>query len=604
MKDSFFADKDENITKISQVTPEVTLFLRNLGFSNYYIIKIFSLVGDAAIGLTEDNPYWLLEEFPSMKFAKVDEVAAIMGVEKDSFHRIEAAINHGLAGYVSKGHIFVPAREFCRQMGDFLDLSSEAVEDVMEDMALSGELQLSVLEGREVLYYYGYYKAECLVVSKITQMAEEKPKSIAVDIEGVIRKAEANGGPVLSTQQRDAVKKTLEHSVAIITGGPGTGKTTILNVLIKVMEDAGLKVAVAAPTGRAAKRITQTSGKLATTVHRLLDYYYDEESGRMAFGRNEANPLDFDGVIIDEASMMDLLLTGALCKALKKDSRLIFTGDASQLPSVGAGNVLGDLISSGCVHTCRLTEIFRQSAESKIILNAHRINRGEYPEYGEDFLLVKKEKQQDILDEITEIAMKCPAHKIQVLTPVKKGIIGSHNMNGHLQKIFNPQDDAKEEITFGNMVFRQGDRVMQIKNNYRQEFRRADGSWGKGVFNGETGVIAAVHKEDKKLTVCYDDERWVEYPYVQLDELELAYAVTVHKSQGSEFPIVIIPMSWFPPALATRNLIYTAITRGKEKVIIVGKQEYMNAMVDNNEEGKRNSGLKARLEGIYQGILF
>lgn len=601
-KDMENISREENITKISQVTPEVTLFLRNLGFSNYYIIKIFALVGDAAIGLTEDNPYWLLEEFPMMRFARADEAANIIGLEKDSLYRIQAAIKHGLSSYIGRGHTFVPAREFCSQIGQFLDLSSESVEDVMEDMALSGELQLTVLDGREVLYFYGYYKTECQVVSKMAELAEKGAKPVAANIEAVITKVESQSNIVLSHQQREAVRNSLEHSVSIITGGPGTGKTTIINTLIKIMEEGGLSVAVAAPTGRAAKRITETSGKPAVTVHRLLDYYYDEEAGHMAFGRNQSNPLEYDAVVIDETSMMDLMLMGALCKALKADSRLILSGDADQLPSVGAGNVLGDFIESGYIYTSRLTEIFRQGEESNIVINAHRINHGDYPKYGGDFAIVEADKQQDILEKITELAVKWPLEKIQVLTPVKKGILGSSNLNEYLQKAFNPPAEDKDEIEFGNKVYRKGDRVMQIKNNYRLEYKKRNGSAGKGIFNGETGSIASVDNRDKKIVVCYDDDRWVEYPYVQLDEIELAYAVTVHKSQGSEFPIVIIPMSWFPPALATRNLIYTAITRGKDKVIIVGRRDYFNAMVDNAEVGKRNSGLKVRLTNIYEGI--
>lgn len=598
-----FIEKDDNITRISQVTPEVALFLRNLGFSNYYIIKIFALVGDAAIALTEDNPYWLLEEFPNMKFETADKAAFALGSEKNSFFRIEAAIKHGLSVYIGRGHTFVPAREFCLQIGEFTGLSSESIEDVMEDMALSGELQLTVLDGREVLYFYGYYKTECMVVRKITEMNEEKPKDVAANVDAVIRKAESGGDTALSEQQREAVENSLRHSVSIITGGPGTGKTTIINTLIKIMEKGGLEVAVAAPTGRAAKRITETSGKTAVTVHRLLDYYYDEEQGRMVFGKNAENPLDYDAVIIDEASMMDLMLTGVLLRAIKPGSRLILTGDADQLPSVGAGNVLGDLIDSGYVYTSRLTEIFRQAEESMITVNAHAIRKGSYPLYGGDFQLVRVDKQTDITEKIVSLAASFTPDTVQVLTPVKKGVLGSANLNVRLQEAFNPKDDKKEELQFGNIVFRAGDRVMQIKNNYRLEYKKKDGSAGKGIFNGETGIVVAAAGEEKRLTVCYDGERWVEYEYIRLDEIELAYAVTVHKSQGSEFPVVIIPMSWFPPALATRNLIYTAVTRGKERVIIVGRDDYLNAMVDNNEEGRRNSGIKTRLKGVYEGFL-
>ena len=301
--------------------------------------------------------------------------------------------------------------------------------------------------------------------------------------------------------------------------------------------------------------------------------------------------------------MMELLLSGVLLRALKPGSRLILTGDADQLPSVGAGNVLGDLIGSGYVYTSRLTEIFRQAEESMITVNAHAIRRGSYPQYGGDFQLLRMDKQAEILDKVVSLASSFPPDTVQVLTPVKKGILGSTNLNSRLQEAFNPKAEGKEEVQFGSAVFRVGDRVMQIKNNYRLEYKKPDGSSGKGIFNGETGIVAAAAGEEKKLTVCYDGDRWVEYEYIKLDEIELAYAVTVHKSQGSEFPVVIIPMSWFPPALATRNLIYTAVTRGKEKVIIVGRDDYLNAMVDNNEEGRRNSGLKTRLKGVYEGFL-
>ena len=406
------------------------------------------------------------------------------------------------------------------------------------------------------------------------------------------------------------MKNSLISGVSIITGGPGTGKTTIINSLLYIMEESGLKVAVAAPTGRAAKRIMETSGHSACTVHRLLEYSYNEETGYMCFGKSSQNPLDYNAVIIDEASMLDLMLTEALCNALKPGTRLILVGDADQLPSVGAGNVLSDLIDSDFFFTTRLTEIYRQSAESRIVLNAHRINRGEAPRYGDDFLLVREDKQQNILDKITEIALKLPKGTVQVLTPVKKGLLGNANLNARLQQVFNPPEEGKAQLEFGSRVFRVGDRVMQIKNDYRLEYKsgrqsqgqfdtRTDGDTGKGVFNGEIGIVMAVDTEMRTVTVLYDDERWVEYSYVKLDEIELAYAVTVHKSQGSEFPTVIIPMTWFPPVLATRSLIYTAVTRGKNQVIIVGNPAYLEKMAANNQSRSRNSGLKERLVGMY-----
>ena len=639
-----------NITKISQVTPEVTLFLRSLDFTNYYIIKIFDLVGEAAQALIEDNPYWLLEEFPRMGFAKVDEVARKLGVASDSRCRAEAAIGLCMRYYAGEGHSFAPYKELCLKASEMLEVSSELIEDVLEDMVFDGRLQLANVDGSRVVYFYGYYKAECSVAGKLAAM-ENPPgglKQVGGDIEALIAKAEASGGIELSSRQKDAVRNALLSGVSIITGGPGTGKTTMINALISIIEGSGMKVAVAAPTGRAAKRVMETSRHFACTVHRLLEYFYDEESRYMAFGRNRERPLEQDVIIIDEASMLDLLLTEALCEALRPGTRLVLVGDADQLPSVGAGNVLADLIAGEYFFTARLVEIYRQSAQSTIVLNAHRINGGQYPEFDDDFKLLRADKQQDILDKVVALASKFPLERVQVLTPVKKGIVGSVNLNARLQEAFNPPAPDKPELKFGQTVFRVGDRVMQTKNDYRMEYRTGgapapagpvsaeagqpamrtaapaaapvgaapraaaaagrlyktpDGKPdGKGVFNGEIGIVAAIDGDMKTVTVVYDGFRWVEYQYIQLDEIEPAYAITVHKSQGSEFPIVILPMTWFPPVLATRSLVYTAVTRGKEAVYIVGNPAYMNAMVDNNQSRSRNSGLGSRLTGIYMGI--
>ena len=600
-------NRTDNITKISQVTPEVTLFLRKLGFSNYYIIKIFNLVGEAAVGLTEDNPYWLLDEFHHMGFQKVDEAAENLGVGRDSEYRVQSGIRYGLRSYVSEGHSYAPVTELCEKVAEFLDLRISLVRDVLEDMALTGDVQMSLLAGQPVVYFYGYYKAECVISGRLAALADpEHPAGLSGHTEDnldfFLRKAEAEGGITLSVEQFEAAKQVLREGVSIVTGGPGTGKTTLIRTILRVLEGCGRKVALAAPTGRAAKRMMEATGHSASTVHRLLEYYYDEGIHNMAFGRNQAEPLEAEAVIVDEASMLDLLLMGALCDALKPGTQLILVGDADQLPSVGAGNVLEDLIESELFFTAHLTEIFRQAQESHIVLNAHRVNSGQYPVFGEDFILVPAEKQPETLEQVTRLASQYPLDQVQVLTPTKKGILGSQNLNIHLQQVFNPAREGVGEIQFGQRVFRVGDRIMQLKNNYRMEFRRPSGKDGKGVFNGEMGTIAAVDSEMQTLTVEYDDDKWVEYPYVQLDEIELAYAVTVHKSQGSEFPVVILPVSWFPPALATRNLLYTAISRGKKMVYITGRQDYLNAMVDNNEGRKRNSGLTDRLVGMYQHI--
>lgn len=596
----------EHITKISQVTSEVTLFLRELGFSNYYIIKIFDLVGEAAIALTEDNPYWLLDEFSHMGFNKIDAAAAKLGVSRESEYRICSGIRYGLATYTANGHTYAPLKALCEMVGSVLDLPAELVRDAAEDMALEGKVQLTTLHGEQVVYFYGYYRAECVVCGQLTALEDMAAcgqlKPVGGNTEALIRQAESRQGICLSAEQREAVRGCLAHGVSIITGGPGTGKTTMINAILSVLSGAGMKTALAAPTGRAAKRMSEAAGCPASTVHRLLEYYYDEALHAMVFGKNQADPLNVDAVIIDEASMVDLLLMGALCDALKAGTRLILVGDADQLPSVGAGNVLHDLLQSELFFTAHLTEIFRQAAESRIIMNAHRINQGEYPVFGGDFHLVEGDKQQEILSQITAIAARFPLEQVQVLTPVKKGIVGSLNLNTSLQQVFNPSRTGKAELPFGRRVYRVGDRVMQMKNDYSLPFRRLNGQNGKGMFNGEIGIVSAIDPEMRTVTVCYEEEKWVEYPYAQLDEIELAYAVTVHKSQGSEFPIVILPMTWFPPALAVRNLLYTAVTRSKQEVYIVGRQDYLYAMVDNDNSGKRNSGLTNRLQQVATGI--
>jgi len=546
------------MAKIREVTPEVTLFLRSIGLSNYYIVKIFDLVGESAIGLTEDNPYWLLEEFPRMGFAKVDAVAKSLGFGDENRYRVEAGIAILMKKYASEGHSFAFYKDLCRETAENLQINSELVEDVTEDMVFDGRLQLADVNGVRAVYFYGYYKAECSVAGKLARLENPQGglKPVGGNIEALIAKTEAQSAVELSSEQKEAVRNALLSGVSIITGGPGTGKTTIINTLISIVEGSGLKAAVAAPTGRAAKRVMETSGHFACTVHRLLEFFYDEETRYMAFGRNAEKPLTQDVVIIDEASMLDLLLAEALCNALKPGTRLILVGDADQLPSVGAGNVLADLIDSEFFFTSALTHIYRQSEQSGIVINAHRINSGDYPKFGEDFRLVKADKHEEILRKIVDISSEIPKERLQVLTPTKKGLIGSISLNEHLQKTFNPPSAEKDELKFGSTVFRVGDRVMQNKNDYQIEYKAAgnEKAAGKGVFNGEIGTVAAVDKEMKTVTVVYDDTRWVEYPYIQLDELELAYAITVHKSQGSEFPVVILPMSWFPPVLATRSL--------------------------------------------------
>ena len=620
---------DQKITKVSQVTPEVAWFLRGLGLSDYYVIKIFDLVGGAAVTLTEADPYWLLDEFSHMGFKAVDRIAKILQVEPDDPRRLRAGIRYVLGYYVGEGNTYVPKDILIEKCREVLDVSGEILEDAIRMMVYEGILHISFAEEGEAVYFYGYYKAESVTASRLVHLANQEArelKKILASPDAYLRKFEDATKISLSEDQKRAVLSSLVNGVTVITGGPGTGKTTIINAVIYILEESGHKVAVSAPTGRAAKRIMETGGHFAQTVHRLLEYYYDETRKTMCFAKNSEDQLNYDCVIVDEASMMDIRLTEALLDAVKDGTRLIFVGDKDQLPSVGAGNVLADLIKSEYFNTVELKEIYRQDLESDIVINAHRINHGDYPvfkdEEGTDFKVIRLDKQKDIQEKICEIIKTMDPDKVQVLTPVKKGLLGVAELNPLLQAIFNPPEEDKVELKFGKKIFREGDRVMQIKNDYRLSFKRerhdkygGDGTEegyqredGKGIFNGEIGRIVGIDKEAKTMTVAFDDDRFGKtwgrrfalYEYTKLDELEQAYAVTVHKSQGSEYPTVIIPVSWFPPVLATRSLIYTAITRGKSQVIIVGNPEYMNAMVDNDRSSMRLSGLDQRIMEMYR----
>ncbi len=611
------------ITKISQVTPEVTWFLRELGLSDYYIIKIFALVGNNAVGMTKTDPYWLLDEFSRMGFKNVDGMAQKLGIGQDDPRRLKACVRFALASYVSEGHTFAPLEELRDRCASYLDLSPEKIEDAIETMTYEGILHKASGEEGERVYFYRYFMAESRVASRITRLSDSNPRELRKIIaspNALIRKYEETNGIELSEEQRRAVISSLANGVTVITGGPGTGKTTILNAIIYILEESGQKVAVTAPTGRAAKRIMETGGHFAQTVHRLLEYYYDETRKAMAFGKNSEDPLDYDCVIVDEASMMDILLCDALLEAVRENTRLILVGDKDQLPSVGPGNVLGDMIASDCLNTIFLNRIYRQDEESDIVTNAHRINHGDYPVFrsgDSDFEVIRLDSQKDIRQRICDVIKSLDLDNVQVLTPVKKGLLGTGELNEELQKVFNPPESDKEELKFGKKIFREGDRVMQIKNDYQLSYKRerhdrygGDGTQegylredGKGIFNGETGRIIGIDREAKSVTVAFDDDsfgrtwgrRFALYEYSKLDELEQAFAVTVHKSQGSEYPVVIIPVTWFPPMLATRSLIYTAVTRGKSRVILVGNPDYLNAMVDNDRSEQRYSGLKDRI---------
>lgn len=588
---------------------KITLYLQQYGITANYAMKLYRVYGENTISAVEENPYRLVEDVFGIGFKKADKIAEKIGIEPDDEYRVKSGIKFTLTYFAGEGNTFLPQSELCEKAGQLLEISREVVEEQLVSMAFEGSIHIESLDGRNVVFLTAYYIAEQNVCKCLTAINSASLKPIQGKIESLISRTESITGVYLSENQKHAVVTSLNMGVSVITGGPGTGKTTIINTIINILEDSGLKTAIAAPTGRAAKRITETSGHYASTIHRLLEYYYSEGEDMMRFGKTSEDPLDYDAVIVDEASMIDLMLMNGLLSAIRPGTRLIIVGDADQLPSVGAGNVLRDIIASEYIYTTRLTEIFRQAGESMIVVNAHRINKGEYPDCnakGKDFFFLRRDTEKNMLETIKELCLtRLPEYyddvsaraDIQILTPVRKGLLGSISLNKELQKVLNPPSKELEEKSFGERTFREGDKVMQIKNNYQLKWKNLeDFTEGEGVFNGDVGFIHGIDREFNEITVVFDEVRYVTYNFSQIDELELAYAVTVHKSQGSEFPIIIMPISWFPPMLATRNLLYTAVTRGKKAVVLVGSENKLNAIVDNNRISERYSGLEYRLK--------
>ena len=587
----------------------VIMFLQENGISSSYAGRIYRRYGANAVAMIRENPYRLADEIWGIGFRTADSIAESLGIEKNSRMRIRSGVKYILSLEAGNGHTYLALEDLKEQAARMLELSSEAVEEELQPMALQEEIRIERLEGRACVFLMSFYQAETRVCGDLIRLIGEEHKPLFADTEGLIRKAEQQMGIRLEEEQVRAVESAAENGVCVITGGPGTGKTTIINTVVRLFAASGFDIALAAPTGRAAKRITETSGFEAKTLHRLLEYSrLGEGDEGMYFARNEENPLEADVVIVDEASMIDILLMKALLDGLKPGARLILVGDADQLPPVGAGNVLRDIIDSEMVHTVKLSRIFRQAQESLIVVNAHRINRGEYPYYNEkdkDFFFLKKSGEQRILETILDLCRTRlpafyegldPVRDIQVISPVKKGLTGTINLNRELQETLNPPREDRREKQLGNRLFREGDKVMQIRNNYDIVWRRTDDfSEGEGIFNGDIGFIRRIDPEMNEITVVFEETRAAVYDATRFDELELAYAVTVHKSQGSEYPMVVMPMTWIPPVMATRNLLYTAVTRAKQQVTLVGDPSVMNQMVDNNRITQRNSGLKSRL---------
>ena len=608
---------DKKLKKIVEAFKEqgelrdIMVFLQQYGISTNYGIKIYKKYGKDTINIISENPYRLAEDIYGIGFKTADKIAQNMGISLESPYRIEGGIRYSINKFAGNGHTYVPKDELIKASSHLLDINEDLIEASIRDLAIKGILHIMNKDEEVIVYYTPYHIAENNVARKIIELSRIELDPINIDIEKAISIIEGEDGIIFADKQREAIEESISNGIMVMTGGPGTGKTTIINAIIKIFEDQGLTVHLAAPTGRAAKRMTETTGKEAKTIHRLLEYSYMEEE--MAFGLNEESPLITDLLIIDEASMIDILLMNNLLKAIVPGTRLILVGDVDQLPSVGAGNVLKDIIESKVVKVVKLDEIFRQAEESMIVVNAHRINKGEYPylnKKDKDFFFIRENNPKDIVKIILDLCKDRlpnfynidPLKDIQVLTPMKKGDAGTNALNKYLQEVLNPKSFGKSEKQIGDEIFRTGDKVMQIKNNYSTEWEIVrDGEViekGEGVYNGDFGFILDICENTSTMKVLFDEEKEVEYSFNQLDELKLSYATTVHKSQGSEFPVVIMPIYWGPPMLLTRNLLYTAITRAKNLVVLVGEEKYLRAMIANNKITKRYSSLDYKMRNI------
>lgn len=586
---------------------DIIIFLQKFGLTTNQAVKVYKQLGAKAKQVITENPYELANLIDGFGFKMADAIAKRNGVDPRNGYRIACGILFALAQYSSRGHVHAPVPKLILDSVEILAVEAELVEKELYEMAVMGAVVIDHFEGVDVAYLPYLHYAEAKIAKYVVEKLEEEPIPIKFPIQEAIADIEALRGIKLADLQKEALEASVHKPMAIITGGPGTGKTTIINGLIHIFELAGLKLVLAAPTGRAAKRMTEATQRDAKTIHRLLEYNYSEEEAVLTFNKNEHQPLEVDVVIVDEVSMIDTVLMMHLTNAILPKTRLILVGDADQLPSVGPGNILSDLISSEGPMVTRLSQIFRQSELSAIAYNAHLINSGQMPllnEKDKDFYFVSGRSQAEIVQTIRNLCLKRlpdyynvdPIKEIQVLSPVKNSNIGTHRLNQVLQEALNPKDDYKDEKTLGDRLFRSGDKVMQIKNNYTAKWKTADGEEGDGVFNGDIGYITRVDDKMRQIHVLYDDEKTVRYEYSQLEELVHAYAVTVHKSQGSEFPIVVVPVTWCAPMLMTRNILYTAITRARRLVVLVGEEKYMKAFVDNTDGGQRFSGLRERIQ--------
>ncbi|QCX33925.1 ATP-dependent RecD-like DNA helicase [Caloramator sp. E03] len=588
---------------------EVLVSLQSYGISVTYGIKIYRKYGKDTFNLIKENPYRLCDDIDGIGFKTADKIARNLGVDLNSIHRVMAGIKYVLAGCIANGHVYLPKLTLLDECVALLNVSVEIVEEALTSLIVSKQVYIDDIEGETAVYLSSLYYSELGVARRIIELSLNKVKDDFKDVEEDIKEFEKENNIEFAIEQKEAVIQAVKNGVCIITGGPGTGKTTIIKCIIEIFKKKGMEVVLAAPTGRASKRITEATGYEAKTIHRLLEMEYVMGENYPEFSRDEGNPLECDAVIIDEASMVDILLMNSLLKAMPLGCRLIMVGDVDQLPSVGPGNVLRDIIESQVLSVVRLNKIYRQADESLIAINAHRINSGQMPilnDREKDFFFIQVGNPSDMVEEIVRLVdIRLPSFKegfdpmrdIQVLSPTRKGEVGIYNLNIKLQQVLNPKSSQKAEKQFRDFIFRVGDKVMQIKNNYSLKWQSIsnENETGMGIFNGDIGFIEEVDNENQTLTVIFDDDKRVVYDFTNLDELEMAYAVTIHKSQGCEFPVVVIPVFYGPPMLMTRNLIYTGVTRAKKLVVLVGLSRALCNMINNDTIAKRYTGLKKRI---------
>ena len=609
---------------------DVMIFLQGYGISPTLSNKIYTMYGQKVYDIIKTNPYKLADDLSGIGFKTADEIARRAGVEVNASIRIKSGMCYALSDASLSGHTYLPKEKLVEKTINLLGLrdqylnadgtyNMDLLDNCFTELVLEKKLILKNIEEKDAVFLSTYYYTELNIARMLLELNISTPEDdyiMGVKLDTI----EKLSGVELDDLQRKAVIETQNNGITIITGGPGTGKTTTINAIIQMFEADGLEVSLAAPTGRAAKRMNEATGHEAKTIHRLLEISggASEETGRdeidAKFGRNEQNPLETDVIIVDEMSMVDTFLVHALLKAITIGTRVVFVGDINQLPSVGAGNVLKDLIESEQFSVVRLTKVFRQAGESGIVTNAHKINKGEQVALDNsmgDFLYIERENAQMALNATIGLMMsKLPQYveakpmDIQVLTPMRGGILGVNSLNEQLQKYINPQDENKREREIAGVIFREGDKVMQIKNNYQLEWeQRSEGGRiydsGTGIFNGDMGIITTINNTTNTMEVVFDDDRYVIYDSKQAEELELAYAITIHKSQGSEYPAVIMPLVSGVSMLMTRNLLYTGVTRAKKCVCIVGRKETFSAMIANEDQHRRYSGLKWQLVNYY-----